>query len=116
MTIAWIALAAAALLSMHLKLLLIRRGFESTLRVLGDDISQGFEGLHERERMQHLEIMKVLKGESYVGQIGGLDMHVEPLIPTSHAILYNKKDFLSDFHPEMDHAVQMQEAEDDGRC
>jgi hypothetical protein len=44
----------------------------------------------DSRRANHLETMKVLKGDSYSGQFGGLDIHTSKDIPTDTVALTKK--------------------------
>jgi hypothetical protein len=61
------------------------------LRAIEDSVDAHFESLHAHLRQDHLLTMKATKGDSYVGTIGGVDVHTDPLLPVDHWLLRNPK-------------------------
>jgi hypothetical protein len=49
-----------------------------------------------QRRVDHLHIMRALKGESYAGQIGEFEVHTDESIPTGSICVYTPKSDDSD--------------------
>ena len=49
--------------------------------------------LDARIRDGHLRILKCLKGESYEGTIGGMDIHTDPNVPTGGGLMFSRDAF-----------------------
>jgi hypothetical protein len=61
--------------------------------VQGQSIDAHFEALHAHLRQDHLLVMKALKGDSYAGTIGGVEVHADPVLPMDHILLRSKDAF-----------------------
>lgn len=59
--------------------------------------------LDERLRDGNLRILKCLKGESYTGTIGGMDIHTDPSVPPGEGMMFNRAAFPG-AHQETGHA------------
>lgn len=58
-----------------------------TIRSGINDLHQAIDELDTRMRRNHLETMKALKGDSYTGQFGGIDVHGDAGIPAGYALI-----------------------------
>lgn len=62
------------------------------LRVVQEN-KRAIELIDERMREGNLRILKCLKGESYQGSFGGMDVHTDPSIPPDGGFIFDRKAF-----------------------
>jgi hypothetical protein len=65
----------------------LRRDIAKQFDALSALVCDLTEGLDKGMRDGHLLILKALKGDSYSGTIGGLDVHASPKIPDGYGLI-----------------------------
>lgn len=55
-----------------------------------DVIESTVDGLRADLRVNHLQVMKALKGDSYAGQFGGVDMHTSSNVPPNSTYMVSR--------------------------
>ena len=79
----WYLLAAQLLTLVYLGAAIISWGRITNRRMTEHTrlIETMWKRLDQELSRSHLETMKALKGQSYAGQFGGLDVHIDPAAP-----------------------------------
>jgi hypothetical protein len=98
MNIVIILLVVVVLLMQIIIIYALWNGFEAqkiyagVTQELWTQLGKSLEASDYARREGHLQIMKSLKGDSYVGQFGGMDIHTDPNVPPDGILFPDMKD------------------------